>query len=193
MRLTTHLHLVPVKNAWRHNPTSLYVFVVWCSETRNFFPLTLVLTELSIMSDYRLDDRGSIPDRGKDFTSSLCVQTSSWIPPSLLNNGYRGSFPGGKVRSGRDADHSPYLVSRSRMSRSYTSSPPSAFMACSETALAFSCMVQFDIVSRTRFEVDASRYKAHTTRCLLYGFWITHGTHIFWGGGDDKIIRYLFP
>jgi len=31
---------------------------------------------------------------------------------------------GGKARPGRDADHSPHLVPRSRMSRSYTSSPP---------------------------------------------------------------------
>ena len=30
----------------------------------------------------------------------------SWGPPSLLYNGYR-VFPGGKVRPGRDADHSP--------------------------------------------------------------------------------------
>ena len=29
-----------------------------------------------------------------------------WGPPSLLYNGYR-VFPGGKLRPGRDADHSP--------------------------------------------------------------------------------------
>ena len=29
-----------------------------------------------------------------------------WGPPSLLYNGYR-VFPGGKVRPGRDVDHSP--------------------------------------------------------------------------------------
>ena len=29
-----------------------------------------------------------------------------WGPPSLLYNGYR-VFPGGKVRTGRAADHSP--------------------------------------------------------------------------------------
>jgi hypothetical protein len=26
-----------------------------------------------IVSDYRLEDQGSIPGRGKDFSSSLCV------------------------------------------------------------------------------------------------------------------------
>jgi hypothetical protein len=37
--------------------------------------------------------------------------------------GTGGPFPGGKARPGRDADHSPHLVPRSRMSRSYTFSP----------------------------------------------------------------------
>jgi hypothetical protein len=46
-----------------------------------------------------------------------------WIPASLLSVGYRWYFPGGKARPGRDADHSPHLVPRSRMSRSYTTSP----------------------------------------------------------------------
>jgi hypothetical protein len=35
-----------------------------------------------------------------------------------------GPFPGAKARPGRDADHSAHLAPRSRMSRSYTSSPP---------------------------------------------------------------------
>ena len=49
---------------------------------------------------------------GRDFPP---VQTgpgahpASWGPPSLLYNGYR-VFPGGKVRPGRAADHSPLLV-----------------------------------------------------------------------------------
>jgi hypothetical protein len=60
------------------------------------------------VSDYGLEDR-AIGVRSlagaKDISSSLCVQTG---PPSLMYNGYRGSFPrGGKARPGRDADHSP--------------------------------------------------------------------------------------
>jgi hypothetical protein len=51
--------------------------------------------------------------------------------------GNRGPFSGGKARPGRDADHSPHLVPRSWLSRSYTSSPPSAFTACSGTALLY--------------------------------------------------------
>jgi hypothetical protein len=44
-------------------------------------------------------------------------------PTSLLSNGYRGPFPGDKARTGRDTDHSPHLVPRSWMSRSYTPLP----------------------------------------------------------------------
>jgi hypothetical protein len=51
-------------------------------------------------------------------------QLTSSEAHSLLCNGYRGSCPWGKARPGRDADHSPHLVPRSRMSRSYISSPP---------------------------------------------------------------------
>jgi len=50
--------------------------------------------------------------------------------------GTGGPFSGAKARPGRDAVHSPPLVPRSWMSRSYTSSPPSAFVACSGTAFS---------------------------------------------------------
>jgi hypothetical protein len=63
------------------------------------------------------------PVHTKGFPSNFRVQTGSGAPPSL-SNGYRGPFPGGKARLGRDADHSPHLMPRSRMSRSYASSPP---------------------------------------------------------------------
>jgi len=45
-----------------------------------------------------------------------------WGQPSLLYNGYRGSFPGRKQRPGRDADHSP-PSSAEVENRSYISSP----------------------------------------------------------------------
>jgi hypothetical protein len=34
------------------------------------------------VSENRLDDRGSIPAKAKDFYSSLCVQTSSEVYPA---------------------------------------------------------------------------------------------------------------
>jgi hypothetical protein len=59
------------------------------------------------MSDYGLDDRGSIPDRGRGFSSSLCVQTGSGAHPASYLMGTGGPFPWGEARPGRDADHSP--------------------------------------------------------------------------------------
>jgi hypothetical protein len=35
------------------------------------------------------------PTGVEDFSSSSCVQNRIWGPPSLLSNGYRGSFPRG--------------------------------------------------------------------------------------------------
>jgi hypothetical protein len=81
----------------------------------------------SIVSDYGLDEQAievQSPTGAEDFSSSPCVQTGSGAHPATYPMGTRGSFPGGKVRPGRDADHLPHLVPRLRMSRNYTSSPP---------------------------------------------------------------------
>jgi hypothetical protein len=97
-------------------------------------------SSVSIVSDYGLNDRAievRSPAEAMDFSSSLCVQTGSAAHPAFCTMGTEGPFPGGKARPGRDADHSPHLVPRSRMSRSYTSFLPSAFVACSGTDLAF--------------------------------------------------------
>jgi hypothetical protein len=81
-------------------------------------------SSVSTVSDYGLDDRGSIPDRGRGFFSSPCVQTGSGAHPASYPMGTWGPFPGDKAQPGRDADHSPHLVPRLRMSRRYTSSHP---------------------------------------------------------------------
>jgi hypothetical protein len=49
----------------------------------------------SIVSDCGLDDRGSIPGGGKGFFLYPLCPDRLWVPPSLLYNGYRGSFPQG--------------------------------------------------------------------------------------------------
>jgi hypothetical protein len=90
----------------------------------------------SIVSDYGLDDRAievRSPTEAEDFSSSPCVQTGSgahpasiqWVPGVLSLGVKRGR--------GVTLTTHPHLVLG--MSRSYTSSPPSASMACSGTAL----------------------------------------------------------
>jgi hypothetical protein len=63
-------------------------------------------SSFSIVSDYGLDDRGSLPGRGK-----ICPLSSVSRPALRCNQPpiqwVRGPFPGGKVRPGHDGDHSP--------------------------------------------------------------------------------------
>jgi hypothetical protein len=65
------------------------------------------------------------------------VQTSSGAHPASYKMGTGGPFPRAKRGRGVTLTTHPHLVSRSRMSRSYISSHPSATMACSGTALLF--------------------------------------------------------
>jgi hypothetical protein len=81
-------------------------------------------SSVSIVSDYGLGDRGSIPDRAENFSSSLCVQTGSaahlascTMVPGVIS-------PGVKCGRGVMLTTHPHLVPRLRMSMSYTSSPP---------------------------------------------------------------------
>jgi hypothetical protein len=80
-----------------------------------------------MMSGYGLDNRAievRSPAGADNFSSSLCVQTGSGSHSAFWTMGTGGFFPGVKSPPGRDADHSPHLVPRLWMSRSYTSSPP---------------------------------------------------------------------
>jgi hypothetical protein len=72
----------------------LYPFIFYISLFRSR------VSSGSIVSDYGLDDRGSIPGRGKGFFLYPLCPDGLWGPPSLLYNGYRGSFPGGKSAAG---------------------------------------------------------------------------------------------
>jgi hypothetical protein len=47
------------------------------------------------------------PTEAQGFSSNLCVQTGSAAHPASCTVGTGGSFPGGKARPERDADHSP--------------------------------------------------------------------------------------
>jgi hypothetical protein len=61
-------------------------------------------SSVGIATDYGLDGPGIESRWGARFSAR---PDRPWVPPSLLYNGYRtASFPGGKVRPGRDADRS---------------------------------------------------------------------------------------
>jgi hypothetical protein len=67
-------------------------------------------SSVSIVSGYGLDDRTievRSPAEARDFSSNLCVQTSSGAHSDSCTTGNGGSFLGDKAWPGRDADHSP--------------------------------------------------------------------------------------
>jgi hypothetical protein len=86
----------------------------------------LLGSSVRIVSWYGLDDR-AIEVRSqaetKDFSSSLCVQTGSGVHSPSCTMGTGGPYPGVKRGRGLTLTTHLRLVSRSRMSRSYTSSP----------------------------------------------------------------------
>jgi hypothetical protein len=79
------------------------------------------------MSGYGLDDRAievRSPTEAKDFSSSLCVETSSEAHPASCSVGTGGPFPGANARLGRGVTLTthPHLVPRS-VNMSYFLSP----------------------------------------------------------------------
>jgi hypothetical protein len=74
-------------------------------------------------SGYGLNDR-EIEVRflagAEDFSSSVCVQSGYGAHPASWPMGTGGPFLGDKARPGRDADHLPNVVSRTRMRRSFS-------------------------------------------------------------------------
>jgi hypothetical protein len=94
-------------------------------------------SSVSIVSGYGLDDRAfdvRSRQRRKDFCSSLCPDRL-WAHTASCTMATGVLSPRLMRGQGLKLTAHPYFVPRSRGSRSYTSSPPSAFMACSETAL----------------------------------------------------------
>jgi hypothetical protein len=112
---------------------------------------------VSVVSGCGLDDRAievRSPAEAKDFSSSLCVQTGSEAHPAFCTMGTGGPFPGVKRGRGVTLTTHSHLVLRSRMSRSCTSSPPSVFMACIETASCTWIVVTTSNVDCANFGVD---------------------------------------
>jgi hypothetical protein len=67
--------------------------------------------------------------------------------------GTEGPFPGANARPDVTLTTHPHLVSRSRMSRSYTPLLPSALMACSGTALAFNPSFKISPLDTTKMRL----------------------------------------
>jgi hypothetical protein len=84
----------------------------------------------------RPGDRGSIPGTDRIFPVASVSRPAlgptqspvQWVPGVLC--------PGLKRVRGVTLTTRPYLLQRSRMNRSYTSSPPRTFIACGGTSLA---------------------------------------------------------
>jgi len=75
---------------------------------------------------YELDDRGSIPGKGKDFFV-FATASRHWGPPNLLSKENRGGGGGPSSwveRPGRQADHSPPSSAEVKKVWSYTSTLP---------------------------------------------------------------------
>jgi hypothetical protein len=115
--------------------------------------------------------------RREDFSSSLCVQTGfgptqpsvQWVPGVSSLGLKRG-------RGVTLATH-PHLMPRLRMSRSYTPLHPSAFVACSWIALAFSFLVHFRFWISLRSSLQLcscscllSEYLLHSSSSLKQSF-----------------------
>jgi hypothetical protein len=67
--------------------------------------------------------RVQCPAEAKEFYFRLYIQTNSEVHPASYPMSVRGPFPGSKVWLGCDADHSPHLVPKLGLSRSYDFSP----------------------------------------------------------------------
>jgi hypothetical protein len=91
----------------------------------------------SCSADCRLDDQVRSPAESKDFSSNLCVLTSSEAHPASCIMDTGGLFPGGKARLGRDTDHSPHLVPDQGRVRAIPPLPPWSCMTVAVQLLTY--------------------------------------------------------
>jgi hypothetical protein len=144
---------------------------VWFPKFSYLFVLVSIYLSSNIYYSLRTE-RPSFVLSG--FSSNLSVQTGSGAHPASCTMGTGIPFPGRKARPGRDADHSPHLLPKSRMSRSYIFSPPSAFVACSGIASVL---------------VSCSWNKEYSYRRLLYMYINTFFVRTY--DGTNWIMTYI--
>jgi hypothetical protein len=124
--------------------------------TLKSYPTGLAVSQL--VSDYGVEDREMrvrTPAGEKGFLASVSRPALGptqlpvqWVPGVIS--------PGIKYGRGVSLTTHPHLVPRSRMSRSYTASPPCASMACSGTAFFMKGMLQTGHVARVGKMVTCS-------------------------------------
>jgi hypothetical protein len=99
----------------------------------------------SIVSDYKPSDRGSIPATDKRIFPLASVYRPALGPPSLVSNVYRVSFPGGKARQGRDADHSPNSSAKVKKELELEILSPTQPAWCSGKVFFFTSKILMDL------------------------------------------------
>jgi hypothetical protein len=120
--LMLSFHPLSLKSDVPKESRTKIISTFFVSSIPSTYPATAIL-QISLFYVHYIS-RFDARKRRNNFSSSLCVQIGSGVHPASYTMGTGGPFPGGKVRPGRDADHSPHLVPWSRMGRNYTSSLP---------------------------------------------------------------------
>jgi hypothetical protein len=120
-------------------------------------------SSVSIVFDYRLDNRGSIPGRGKGIFS-LCVQTRSEAHPA--------SYPmdtGGEVQPGCDAEHSPPSSAKVNNDQElYLLSPLMSSMAVARQLYLISHSTSILFSKVTEYQRRVSKvYRMYQLQCTL--------------------------
>jgi hypothetical protein len=137
-------------------------------------------------SYYRLDDRrlGLNPRQRQRIFPLASVPGAH---PAFYPMGTGGSLSGGIARQGRDADHSPYLVLKSRMSRSYISSPPCRLRGGGGTVLPLHINVFSSTDRKLEYQrvnpITLSKYKCFvadllTPSAMRNYFWLRFDTEL---------------
>jgi hypothetical protein len=89
----------------------------------------------------RLRNRGSVHGRAREFSRASRLALGPTQPPA--HSVGTGVLSPGVMRPLREADTSPHLLLRLRMSGAIPPLPPYAFMACIGAALPVTCLLYF--------------------------------------------------
>jgi hypothetical protein len=102
---------------------------------------------------------------------SPCRSDRLWGPLNLLSIWYRELFPPGLKRPGREADHSPQLVPRSRKCGSihplsHTPSWRSVYLVTYRDNLTFTCIYNLAIIGTSSIKHFQEEFQSATLRYM---------------------------